>query len=324
MPEKWKLTVSFNDDTHGDLDDQNKVFFRKKVINRNNMKYPGRLWIYEKLISFWHYPENRKIFDSVIKDLEKTISEDQGRPLVIGDDWQIDVRDEEGHYKLIPITDYHKPKDDNKMDLTPHLMSPEDKKKVLMDQGYRAKKSQWKKWQKPFENLEYFNEKYDNDAEVKHVVDFLDNLKSFSDLTDDKLKEVVEFIGCDGYNNEEDALEDIIYTINDFKTLPNPCILYRIVGVSSENKIDTNKLGQHYTPYKWNLDDGYFQLSIGVADWDEYDEKLEPFVMEVSVNHEDIDYKQTLMQLLAFPREYEINLKNEGRNSTFIKSYKMK
>jgi hypothetical protein len=38
---------------------------------------------------------------------------------------------------------------------TMHLSSPGEKNKALMNTGYRAKKSNWKKYMKPFESKNY-------------------------------------------------------------------------------------------------------------------------------------------------------------------------
>ena len=84
--------------------------------------------------------------------------------------------------------------------------------------------------------------------------------------------------------------------------------------------INTKDFGEHYTPYLWNIDRDLL-YSIGFTEWD-MDAK--PYIMEVLVPISEIDIIRTIIQNLSFPRECEINLKNKGRNVTFVKAWKMK
>jgi hypothetical protein len=68
--------------------------------------------------------------------------------------------------EIIPVNEYIGPDDsENTLDkevfnmdmdaYTMHLSSPGEKNKALMNTGYRAKKSNWKKYMKPFESKNY-------------------------------------------------------------------------------------------------------------------------------------------------------------------------
>lgn len=149
--------------------------------------------------------------------------------------------------------------------------------------------------------------------------EFLKSIQSFNDIDDDKIKEIFYFFGTEGYNDEDEAFDDFKDKINDYKSLPNPVKLYRVVGVKDKELIRKDELGEHWTPYKWNLD-GDMLLSIGYEIWD--DETI-PYVIEALVPHSEIDVIQTIIQNLAFPNEHEINLKNKGKNIKFLKSYKL-
>ena len=150
--------------------------------------------------------------------------------------------------------------------------------------------------------------------------EFLDSLKYFDDIEDEKIRECLDYFGYESYNDEEEAFDDFKEKIEDFKKLPNPVKLYRVIGVSDKKMIKTNDLGEHWTPYKWNID-GDMLMSIGYENWDE---KTKPFVIEAMVPHSEIDVKQTIVQNLSFKNEHERNLKNKGNGAKFIKAYKLK
>lgn len=89
------MTISDLGDTHSDIG------------GRGNMKYPGRIWLNAKIMSFWEYPETKDILNKVIKDLNSAYKEKYGRP-IIDQTWKIEV--ETGGYEwdniIIPINDY--------------------------------------------------------------------------------------------------------------------------------------------------------------------------------------------------------------------------
>lgn len=60
---------------------------------------------------------------------------------------------------------------------------------------------------------------------------------------------------------------------------------------------------------------------IGSENWDD---DVVPYVMELSVPLSEIDIIQAIIQNLSFPNEHEINLKNKGKNTKFVKAYKLK
>jgi hypothetical protein len=151
--------------------------------------------------------------------------------------------------------------------------------------------------------------------------DFINSIKSFNDIDEDKIHEIFDYFGTEGYNDEEDAFDDFKDKIKEWKKFSNPQLLYRIVGVKNKKLIDTNNLGEHWTQYKWNLD-GDMLMSIGYENLDDDDTK--PFVIEALVPLSEIDIVQTIIQNLSFPNEHEINLKNKGKNVKFVKSYKLK
>lgn len=61
---------------------------------RMNMEYSGRVWIYDKIISFWDYPPTKEELLKVIKDIEDEFREKFRQPLYINPkDWYIEIID---------------------------------------------------------------------------------------------------------------------------------------------------------------------------------------------------------------------------------------
>lgn len=149
---------------------------------------------------------------------------------------------------------------------------------------------------------------------------FINSIKTFDDLDDNKIHECLDYFGYEGFNYEEDGFDYLKDKIEDYKQMPDPVILYRVIGVKNKKMIKNNSLGEHYTPYKWNIN-GDTLLSIGYENWDA---DVKPYVMEVSVPHSEIDIIRTIINNLSFPNEHEITLKNNGKGAKFIKAYKLK
>lgn len=77
---------------------------------------------------------------------------------------------------------------------------------------------------------------------------FLNSIKTFDDIsTDDKIKELISYIGQEGFNDEEDAFDDLKEKIEFYREMSNPVILYRIVGVKNKKMIKSDELDEHYT-----------------------------------------------------------------------------
>jgi hypothetical protein len=148
----------------------------------------------------------------------------------------------------------------------------------------------------------------------------LNSIQSLKDLTDDKLDDIIEFWGYEGFNDEVDAIEHMLNKFKEYRNFSDPVTLYRIVAVKDKKLINTGDLGEHFTPYKWLLDDGDFQMSIGSENWE--DDWL-TYGIEVTAPLDEINVHQTLSQNLSFPNEHEINLKNNGKNIKIIDIFKL-
>ncbi len=149
--------------------------------------------------------------------------------------------------------------------------------------------------------------------------EFVSSIKSFKDIDEGKIQEILDYFGHEGFNDREDALDYLRDEIEFYQSMSDPITLYRVVGVRNKKMINKNDLGQHYTPHKWNLD-GDMLLSIGSENWDD---QTKPYIIEVLAPHSEIDIIQTLIQNLSFPGEHEINLKNNGRGARVVRVSKM-
>lgn len=158
---------------------------------------------------------------------------------------------------------------------------------------------------------------YNNSTYKERMKEFTDSLVSFDVIDDEKIKKIIYFFAYEGFNSEEEAYDELRDKVEEWKKMPNPVKLYRVVGLTSEGDIDLDRLGEHWTQYDWLLD-GDMLMSIGSENWED---DMEPYVVEAMVPLSEIDIPQTIIQNLSFPNEHEINLKNHGRGAKFLKMY---
>ena len=91
---------------------------------------------------------------------------------------------------------------------------------------------------------DYLNENEDGYSSFKKIYhqrkqDFINSIKSFKDIDDDKIREIFDFFGTEGYNDEEDAFEDFKDKIDEWRNFQDTVKLYRIVGVKDKKQIKT-------------------------------------------------------------------------------------
>jgi len=165
-----------------------------------------------------------------------------------------------------------------------------------------------------FENLIKENYKEHMKPYFKRKQDFMDSIQSFNDIDDEKIIEIIDYFGYEGFNNEEDAFEDLKQKIELYKSLPEKIKLYRAVGLNHINDFKKSEIGEHFVLDEWRIDSDLL-MSIGYENWDEY---VEPYVVEVETDKSNIDIWQTIIQNLSFPNESEINLKDKGRKTKVL------
>lgn len=68
------------------------------VLDRNELEYAGRVWKFNKIISFWKYPS--------VQDFKKVISGLKLHGFHVDDSWQVQVFDKKNEEILIPVSQY--------------------------------------------------------------------------------------------------------------------------------------------------------------------------------------------------------------------------
>lgn len=95
-----------------------------EIRDSDRVKYDGRLWTTQKVISFWHYPENRTVLYKILSDIEKECG-----IKIIDNGYKIETAIFSGKYtsdwgEIIPIENYGGVDDDIRLQRKPHEMSP--------------------------------------------------------------------------------------------------------------------------------------------------------------------------------------------------------
>lgn len=126
----------------------------------DDVSFPGRFWIDDKIISFWVYPKEED-FKKYIDRLEKQLHSDRiisKGEKIFNNGWQIEViikngekqvwderysmymsNNNTGEEVLIPIEEYVGSEDVPEEQRVIHLMNSEEKRKALLDMGYKPK-----------------------------------------------------------------------------------------------------------------------------------------------------------------------------------------
>ena len=108
----------------------------------------------------------------------------------------------------------------------------------------------------------------------------------------------------------ENNLLDILDWLNG---LPEETILYRLLYVDDDEKIDKEFLGDHYTPNKKELLYNHYNKGSIYGGNEGH-----PVLVKVKINKEQIDIFNTIHNNIYYPHEEEITLKNKGKNVKII------
>lgn len=66
----------------------------KAKNTRKEFEYPGRIWIKDKIVSFWEYPKNKTELIKILSDVENEFFKMAKRPITINpNDWYIEIVD---------------------------------------------------------------------------------------------------------------------------------------------------------------------------------------------------------------------------------------
>ena len=100
---------------------------------RQYLKYTGRFWLEQKVMSFWLYPLTKKLFFDILKLIQDAAMKDGIAFLPFDEDWQVEViveRDANNMkiYKMVSVKDFIGSADNNEEELAvQHVASPMDK-----------------------------------------------------------------------------------------------------------------------------------------------------------------------------------------------------
>ena len=113
---------------------------------------------------------------------------------------------------------------------------------------------------------------------------------------------------------DEEWYENNLLEILDWLNgLPEETILYRLLYVGDDEKIDKEFLGDHYTPNKKELLYNHYNKGSIYGGNEGH-----PVLIKVKINKEQIDIFNTIHNNIYYPHEEEITLKNKGKNVKII------
>jgi hypothetical protein len=115
----------------------------------------------------------------------------------------------------------------------------------------------------------------------------------------------------DGLNSYDDAVEELdIFFESEYPNFQGDFELIRVLQIDEDggDEIDEDDLGSHYIDPSYEdriYDRGWYE-SINV----ELDDSQMLYLVKVKSNYDMVDWEDTIHNRLAFPREYEITLKD--------------
>jgi hypothetical protein len=128
-------------------------------------------------------------------------------------------------------------------------------------------------------------------------------------------EEIVEEFDISGFNNKEDAVEEIKYLLEadfpyGFNNIPEYAILYRVVLIEDGEKINEEEIGEHFISDKKMAYTLSFLEKIGV--WYNWSDDSKLWLLECKTKKQNIDIEATIGNRLLYPRENEYTLKNNA------------
>jgi hypothetical protein len=135
--------------------------------------------------------------------------------------------------------------------------------------------------------------------------------ETFIKLTEDNTDNLLGYLYEMGFEND-DAMYELNNITDFYDNLPNTLILYRIVFADTEEEVDTQYPGNHYSMNKKNLIDSHYG-SLRDSSYGS-----DPFVIKVKVQKQLIDFYESIKNNILYPNEEEITLKNKGFGADII------
>jgi hypothetical protein len=121
---------------------------------------------------------------------------------------------------------------------------------------------------------------------------------SYSDLIDVFINQGIE---------EEYASTELDNLISYYEKLPNNMVLYRLIFSDTEEEIDKQYPGYHYTRKKNDLLDNHYFKSYRDSSTGE-----NAYIIKVKAQKQMIDFYESIKNNILYPGEKEITLKDKG------------
>ena len=102
-----KLYVGDEGETHDEMIDLAPINYE----GDGRGKCSGRLFLKEKIITFWHFPENKEALKNLLSDLQNIINNDSKRDRKVdfeNKQWRIEIPKGYNNLKNYPTADYPK------------------------------------------------------------------------------------------------------------------------------------------------------------------------------------------------------------------------
>jgi hypothetical protein len=142
-------------------------------------------------------------------------------------------------------------------------------------------------------------------------------INSYNDIFKYTSEDYVDEFGFEGFNYEDDAIEYLNELLTNeyphgLKNIPNKVKIYRILFLENKDEFNKNEFGCHYFTDTTLLWDSDFILRIG---GEEYDWDIQhPYVFELLIDRNEIDFSHTISNNLLYPNEFEITTKTKNPN----------
>jgi len=104
-------------------------------IKNGRGQMSGRLFVNEKIVTFWKFPENNEEMKKLSEDIKKHCDID-----IWDDDWLVEIINEDYNWIYIPVKQYMNSdvRSEEEMNIV-HNLPPEQKAKALKEKGYKFK-----------------------------------------------------------------------------------------------------------------------------------------------------------------------------------------
>jgi hypothetical protein len=159
-------------------------------------------------------------------------------------------------------------------------------------------------------------EELENDNGFKLIREELSPIDKFFILKQSP-EDIIKYVGNDtsGFNNREDAIEELEHLINTdfpsgFKNIPNIVVLYRVLLLEDGDSINEDIVGEHFISEPNLIDIGFLE-KIGV--WDNWSEDAKLWLLTCETEKNNIDIVRTIGNRLLYPRENEFTLYNDRK-----------